>query len=122
LDPLRRSSRFYPLKALTNTFVPVLQQPVPPLRQLVRCRHDRLGSPGPRLNAPIERRLSHGGRLFARLLLTEGCSPVGELRDAPATGTGRQLLPACACLDGQSRVDARGPARIGRYLSLSLRP
>src|ERR1044072_1581607 len=38
--------------------------------------------------------LSHGGGLFTRVLLTEGCSPVGELRGVFATRAGRELLPA----------------------------
>src|SRR6266516_2620211 len=52
-------------------------------------------------------RLSHGGGLFARILLTEGCTPVGELRGAFATGAGRQLLSTRGRMDGQSLIHLR---------------
>src|SRR5687767_11475189 len=66
--------------------------------------------------------LSHGCGLFARILLTEGCSPVGELRGAFATGAGRELLPTRGRVGGRSGVDARGPAGAGRDLPVPLRP
>src|SRR5262249_60142176 len=42
---------------------------------------------GPDETVQPDARLSHGAGLFARLLLTERCSPVGQLRAAPATAT-----------------------------------
>src|SRR6266849_2358795 len=63
-------------------------------------------------------RLSHGGGIFARILLTEGCTPVGELRGAFATGAGRQLLPTRGRMDGQPRLHSRCPTGVGRYLPL----
>src|SRR5262245_66275795 len=65
--------------------------------------------------------LSHGGGLFARTLLTEGCSPVGELRGAFATGAGRQLLPASGRVGGRSGIDARGPEGAGRDIHVTMR-
>src|SRR5262249_30812826 len=67
-------------------------------------------------------RLSHGGGLLTRILLTEGCSPVGELRGALATGAGCQLLSARGCVDGRSRLHAGGPSGVGHRLPLPLRP
>src|SRR5262245_46751539 len=66
--------------------------------------------------------LSYGGGIFARVLLTEGCSPVGELRGALATGVGGELLPTRGRVGGRSGVDARGPAGAGRDLPVPLRP
>src|SRR5262249_38359538 len=54
-------------------------------------------------------RLSHHRGLFTRVLLTEGYSPVGELRRAFAAGAGGQLLQARGRVDGRPRILARGP-------------
>src|SRR6516164_7521131 len=61
-------------------------------------------------------RLSHHRGLFTRVLLTEGYSPVGELRRAFAAGTGGQLLQARGRVDGRPRIHARGPKEAGRQL------
>src|SRR5262249_55476363 len=67
-------------------------------------------------------RLSHHRGLFTRILLTEGYSPVGELRGPFAAGAGGQLLQARGRVDGRSGIHSRGPQGAGRPLPLSLRP
>src|SRR5262245_49702646 len=80
--------------------------------------------PGKRCDEAVrpEGRLAHHRGLFTRVLLTEGYSPVGELRRAFAAGAGGQLLQARGRVDGRPRIHARGPKRAGRQLPLSLRP
>src|SRR5262245_29172444 len=66
--------------------------------------------------------LSHHRGLFTRVLLTEGYSPVGELRGGFAARTGGQLLQARGRVDGRPRIHARGSKGAGRQILLSLRP
>src|SRR5262245_27593840 len=55
LDYALAIRRFVRLYVLTDIVGAMLQEPVYQLRQLVRRRYDRLGRPGPRLYAAIER-------------------------------------------------------------------